>query len=70
MSSKKIGFNVIVKVGNTKFIKYRNVTNFNNMINYLNQHFVGWRWFNYYSRVKPYNQIGSYSPKSGYLTIT
>lgn len=64
--TKKPSFNVVVKVDNTRFIKWRGVTNFNSMINYLDRTYRGWRWFNYYSRISPYPQIGSYSHKSGY----
>lgn len=57
---------MIVKVNDTHFIKWRGVTNFNSMINYLDRTYSGWRWFNYYARISPYDQIGSYSHKSGY----
>lgn len=62
-------FNVIVKVTNDKFLKYRGVTNFNRMIIYLNEKYPYWRWFNYYQNIKPYKQLGSYTRKNGYRKI-
>ena len=63
----RVKFNVIVKVDTKQFIKWRGVDNFNAMISYLNKNYPRWRWFNYYSRQKPYNQVGSYSKTKGYL---
>lgn len=60
-------FNVVIKADTERFIKWRGVDNFDAMISYLNKNYPRWRWFNYYSRQKPYSQLGSYSRTKGYL---
>lgn len=62
--------NVIVKVSDNKFLKYRGVTNLNSLVSYLEKHYPSFRWFNYYAGVRPYNQLGSYTKKLGFRSYT
>ena len=38
-------YQVIVKVGNDKFVKY-NTGNLISFTNFVDKHYKGWRWFN------------------------
>ena len=54
----------IVKVSNTKFIKY-NVTNLMLFERFLDRMFTGWRYYNYFDK-ETKKQIGSYTSKNRY----
>lgn len=58
-------FTVIIKINDVKFIKYRGVTNFNSLIEYLDKNFIGWRYFNVFDKYR--KKVSSYSSKSGWL---
>ena len=54
-------YTVIVKVSNERFLKYRNVTNFEKFNAFLERKFPSWRWYNVYDGGG--NQVSSHTNK-------
>lgn len=54
-------YRVIVKVGNDRFLKYRNVSNFDRFIAFLETKWPAWRWYNVYD--KEGNQVSNRTNK-------
>ncbi len=48
MNSNVRKYNVIIKAGESTFIKYRNVTNLLRLTTYLDAKHTGWMWYNVY----------------------
>ena len=47
-------YNVIVKINQTEFVKYRNVTKLGNLENYCDRKFPDWRFINVYNSDEEY----------------
>ena len=64
MENKK-KYKVIVKVENEKFVKY-NVNNLLKFVEFLDENFNDWRWFNVYEFSKEENgkQLESFTNKN------
>jgi len=55
-------YRVIAKVENEKFIKHH-VNNLLSYVNYLDQNFPDWRWFNVYDK-KSEKQVANYTNRN------
>ena len=56
-------YNIIVKVGEDTFLKYRRVTNLLRFTGWLDKQHSSWRWFNVYD-AKTRTQVASYTKAS------
>lgn len=58
----QVKYNVIAKVGSSKFVKYRS-TNLLSFTKYLDAAFPDWRYFNVYDK-KTKDQIANFTQKN------
>ena len=60
MLQNKARYNVIVKVGEERFLKYRNVTNLLRFTSFLDDKHSTWRYFNVFDTVTK-KQVGNFT---------
>lgn len=53
-------YTIIVKVSNTDFVKYRNVSDIKRFTSFIDNKFPGWRWFNVFDK-NTKEQVSSYT---------
>jgi hypothetical protein len=56
-------YTIIVKINNTDFAKYRNVSDIKRFTDFIDNKFPNWRWFNVFDKNTKV-QVSSYTKKN------